>query len=189
MFEDVLNNQVWSNWYEFKTMIGEEHNLFLIEQGGPVLFILFGLAAMCFFMLIEKCFYLFFRLPKQLKPVIQVWNDRSDKISWRAQAIRELEIYVLTSQISKHLTAIKACILLFPMLGLLGTVLGMIGLFETLASGAKLGSSSMMQGISQATLPTLTGVCMTLISLFGYTKVSGLCRQHILRLHQAMKVE
>ncbi len=189
MFDGMQNTLDWLNWHELKQMIFVEHQMYLFEQGGPVIILLFGLAAMCFFMLIEKCFYLFFRLPKQLKPLIERWNDREDKISWRAQAIRDLEIYNLTTQISKYLTAIKTCMSLFPMLGLLGTVFGMIGLFETLASNAKLGSNSMMQGITQATLPTLTGVCLTLLGMFSYTRVTGLCQQHILKLHQAMKVE
>jgi len=58
------------------------------------------------------------------------------------------------------------------LLGLLGTVTGMIGVFEVLATTGGGDARSMAAGVSQATIPTMAGMVAALSGVFGNTYVS-----------------
>ena len=62
---------------------------------------------------------------------------------------------------------IKTLVSLAPLLGLLGTVTGMIGVFEVLATTGGGDARSMAAGVSQATIPTMAGMVAALSGVFG----------------------
>lgn len=57
---------------------------------------------------------------------------------------------------------IKTCVALCPLLGLLGTVTGMIGVFEVMAISGSGNPRSMASGVSMATVPTMAGMVAAL---------------------------
>ncbi len=71
---------------------------------------------------------------------------------------------------------IQACVALCPLLGLLGTVTGMIEVFHVMASSGTSNARAMAGGVSKATVPTMAGMVAALSALF----VSfWLQRQHV----------
>ena len=61
---------------------------------------------------------------------------------------------------------IKACVALCPLLGLLGTVTGMIEVFEVMALMGTGNARAMAAGVSKATVPTMCGMVAALSGLF-----------------------
>jgi biopolymer transport protein ExbB len=92
-----------------------------------------------------------------------------------------------TERIMQKLTWISVCSNLAPMLGLLGTVQGMIMCFETLATGAP-DVGSLALAISQALWTTAAGLSVAIPSITFYYSIRNNANRLILRM-QAMTME
>ena len=66
----------------------------------------------------------------------------------------------------KYLAIIKMLIAICPMLGLLGTVIGMIQVSDVMAVTGNGNSRSMAAGISQATISTMAGMIIAISGLY-----------------------
>ncbi|MEM7543766.1 MAG: MotA/TolQ/ExbB proton channel family protein, partial [Pseudomonadota bacterium] len=82
--------------------------------------------------------------------------------SWYAKQIRTQMISVVGQALERHMALIKTCVALCPLMGLLGTVTGMIGVFETMAISGSGNPRSMAAGVSKATVPTMAGMVAAL---------------------------
>ena len=67
--------------------------------------------------------------------------------------------------LQRGLQIIKSLVALCPMLGLLGTVTGMIEVFDVMAIAGSGNVRGMAGGISKATLPTMAGMVAALSGL------------------------
>jgi len=92
-----------------------------------------------------------------------------------------------TERIMQRLTWISVCSNLSPMLGLLGTVQGMIMCFESLATGAP-DVGSLALAISQALWTTAAGLAVAIPAITVYYSIRNNANRLILRM-QAMTVE
>ena len=92
-----------------------------------------------------------------------------------------------TERLMQRLTWISVCSNLAPMLGLLGTVQGMIMCFETLATGAP-DVGSLALAISQALWTTAAGLAVAIPAITVYYSIRNNANRLILRM-QAMTVE
>lgn len=136
------------------------------HQGGPVLFYIFIVVGfMCFF-IVERVFYFTFEFSSDLKKPLEEWKGRSEKRSKIAQKIRSLEISRLSMSLEGNLRNIKILVAICPLLGLLGTVTGMISVFEVMAEVGTGNARLMAGGIYMATIPTMAGMFSALIGLY-----------------------
>jgi len=72
-------------------------------------------------------------------------------------------------QINQYLPIIKTMVALCPLLGLLGTVTGMIEVFNIMAVTGGGDAKSMAGGVSRATIPTMAGMVAALSGVFANT--------------------
>ena len=72
-------------------------------------------------------------------------------------------------QINLYLPIIKTMVALCPLLGLLGTVTGMIEVFNIMAVTGGGDAKSMAGGVSRATIPTMAGMVAALSGVFANT--------------------
>ena len=75
---------------------------------------------------------------------------------------------------------------LCPLLGLLGTVTGMITVFEGLAGSETSQARAMADGVARATLPTLAGMAVAVAGLLMTTRLEHVIRREDQRLHDRM---
>jgi biopolymer transport protein ExbB len=68
----------------------------------------------------------------------------------------------VSANAERNLALIKTCVALCPLLGLLGTVTGMIEVFEVMAISGSGNPRSMASGVSKATVPTMAGMVAAL---------------------------
>jgi len=92
-----------------------------------------------------------------------------------------------TERIMQRLTWISVCSNLAPMLGLLGTVQGMIMCFQTLATGAP-DVGALAMSISQALWTTAGGLTVAIPAITFYYSIRNNANRLILRM-QAMTME
>ena len=140
-----------------------------VEKGGPVLFLIGGLLFLMWALIFERAFYFNFGLKDDVKAVVQEWQMRSERHSWNARSIREALISETSLKIRHNMGLIKTLVALAPMLGLLGTVTGMIEVFEVMAILGSGNARAMAAGVSKATLPTMAGMVAALSGVFVST--------------------
>ncbi len=133
-----------------------------LELGGEILMIVAVLTLFMWTLIIERLYYFWHRHPDHVKQALQFWNARKERTSWQAHRVRERVISMVAQQDNQHLRLIKACITLCPLLGLLGTVTGMVDVFETMALSSSGNARLMAAGVSKATIPTMAGMVAAL---------------------------
>ena len=80
----------------------------------------------------------------------------------------------VTNELRKYLRVINGVSTISPLLGLLGTVFGMIQTFNTIAVGDAMGRPEMLAGgIGQALLTTAGGLCVAIPALIAYLYFVG----------------
>jgi biopolymer transport protein ExbB len=75
-------------------------------------------------------------------------------------------------QINQYLPIIKTLVALCPLLGLLGTVTGMIEVFNIMAVTGGGDAKSMAGGVSRSTVPTMAGMVAAISGLFANTYIT-----------------
>jgi biopolymer transport protein ExbB len=119
---------------------------------------------------------------------MNAWEARSERTSWNARKIRQAMISQVTEQMNSTLPLIKTCIAVCPLLGLLGTVTGMISVFDVMALTGSGNVRSMASGVSMATIPTMAGMVAALSGIVGDTFLSrkATSEQELLEDHLTM---
>ena len=137
-----------------------------LELGGDVLLLIMLITLLLWVLIYER--FSFLRGPfSQLSAThLAYWQARKEHKSWAAHRIRERLISDARLQAEANLTYIKVLVALAPFLGLLGTVTGMIEVFDVMALTGSGNARAMAAGISKATLPTMAGMVVALSGLF-----------------------
>ena len=148
-----------------------------LQMGGPVLIAIALLLLVMWTLLFERIWFFKTSLKSDLNQALATWQARSDHQSLRAHQVREAIISQVTLKIEAGLPAIKTLVALAPLLGLLGTVTGMIGVFDVLAINGGGDARSMSAGVSKATIPTMAGMVAALSGVFGNTYVSRIANR------------
>ena len=139
-----------------------------MEAGGDVLWLI-AVATFTMWMLIfERFYYINGPHSEDVGASLSKWETRAERTSWNAHRIREGLISEVNERLKSNMILIKTFISLLPLLGLLGTVTGMIQVFEAMTfSGGN--ARSMASGVSAATIPTMSGMVATLSGVFANT--------------------
>lgn len=137
-----------------------------VDQGGPVLWVIFATCFLLWLLILERIWYLQIAWPRKSRKVIAQWNARAECRSWRAKKIREVTVSEVNMQLHATLPLIKVLVALCPLMGLLGTVLGMIGVFEVIAVSGNDDAQAMASGVYRATIPTMAGLVVALTGIY-----------------------
>ena len=137
-----------------------------MELGGPVLYLIAMLLIIMWYMIVERIFYIRGPHKRAVKAAIEEWEARSERSSWTAQQVREQLVSTVGSKLKENLSMIQACVALAPLFGLLGTVTGMIEVFQVMAINGTSNARAMAGGVSRATVPTMAGMVAALSGLF-----------------------
>lgn len=137
-----------------------------IAQGGPVLY---GIGLVClalWSLILERLWFFYVDLPKLAKTTQQQWQQRNQHDDWYAKKIRQAYLSRHKQAADKNLSTIGILIAICPLMGLLGTVTGMIHVFDVLAATGTGNARAMADGISRATIPTMAGLVVALTGLY-----------------------
>ncbi len=143
------------------------------EAGGNVLFLIAGATFIMWALIFERVWFIYFEHRTDLIKALTYWEARPERKSWNAHRIRERMISEVNNRLNANMAFIKTLISLLPLLGLLGTVTGMVQVFEAMTySGGN--ARSMAAGVSMATIPTMSGMVATLSGVLANTYIASM---------------
>ena len=174
-----------------------------VEQGGVIGFIIIGLGGLGLLITLWRILYLSFIHLSMRRQLIQLeepssknplgrillsakgfiegrLNDDSDRIQYKLDEAVLAEI----PRLERSHNLIKLLAAMSPLLGLLGTVTGMIVTFQAISLFGSGDPKLMASGISQALVTTVLGLVMAIPLLFGHSLVSSLSGNMIQRLDE-----
>jgi biopolymer transport protein ExbB len=132
------------------------------ELGGDVLVLIGVLTLLMWGLIFERLFYLMSEHRHATNAALAQWEARLERSSWHARQIRELLISTVSQGLERNMGLIKTCVGLCPLMGLMGTVTGMIEVFDVMAISGSGNPRSMAAGVSKATVPTMAGMVAAL---------------------------
>ena len=140
-----------------------------MDTGGQVLTVIAFVICLMWLLIFERIAFVLFGYRQIRKATLACWFDRKERSSWNATQIREALVSRGSAQLNQNITLIQSLVVLCPLLGLLGTVTGMIEVFDVMAISGSGNARSMASGVSRATIPTMAGMVGSLSGVFMVT--------------------
>ena len=159
------------------------------EMGGPIVPVVAVVLVIMWIFMLERLFYFHYEHKKVAAKALKTWEARKERNSWHAHRVREYLISEVRVQANEFLSLIKVCVALCPLVGLLGTVTGMITVFEVMASLGSGNARAMAAGITQATIPTMSGLVAALSGFFISVWLHGKASDEIEGLSEQMTMD
>ncbi len=100
-------------------------------------------------------------------PVVKVLKAG---LGYRRDPVKAMEVAGLSeiSTMKRGLTVLETIITLSPLLGLLGTIIGMIGSFQIMTISGTSQPHAVTGGVAEALIATATGITVAVITLIPY---------------------
>jgi biopolymer transport protein ExbB len=136
------------------------------EAGGDVLWAIFAVTTLMWTFIIERLWFFSRVLPGRFEHTMQSWSALSGMSRWQEHSIRRQLISEISLEARRYLILIKTLMAVLPLLGLLGTVTGMIQVFDVMAFTGTGNARLMAGGVSAATIPTMSGLVAALSGLY-----------------------
>ncbi len=138
----------------------------LVDEGGPFVFLIFLCGFVMWTLVIERFWYFSRVLPRQAEATMSVWRGRDEHRSWCSRHIRKAMISRLNIAMTANLLLLRVLVPLSPLLGLVGTVSGMLEVFDSMALRGSADARAMASGVSHAMICTLTGLAVSITGLY-----------------------
>lgn len=137
-----------------------------LEQGGVILMVIMLTTFVLWLLILERHYYFWSQHKKISQVALNAWDLRTEKKSWYAIKIRTQLLSVVKMKTECNLSIISLIVVIAPLLGLLGTVVGMMEVFDVMATTGSSNARGMAAGVSKATIPTMAGMVVSLSGLF-----------------------
>jgi biopolymer transport protein ExbB len=136
------------------------------EAGGPVLWGILMVTIIMWTLIIERFWFFQYLLPQKREEVIAEWASVNNKGDWFSMRMRDQMISEVSTVTRQFLLTIETMMQILPLLGLLGTVVGMIKVFDVMTFFGTGNARLMASGVSQATIPTMAGLVAAISGLY-----------------------
>jgi biopolymer transport protein ExbB/TolQ len=150
----------------------------LLERGGTVSELLLLLSVATVAVLLERVLF-------------WVRESRCERARFGRQPLDEAEVERLLDleerRLARGLTWLDTIVTAAPMLGILGTVIGIISSFDALSGDASGDPLAVSGGIGQALISTALGLGVALVALFPYNLLRSLVARRIAKLELAWR--
>jgi biopolymer transport protein ExbB len=157
-----------------------------MESGGIVLWAICLATLLMWALILEREWYFHLVYPRDVERTLEKWNARSDRVSWHARQIRRRMISELSEKLHHTLLQIRTLVALCPLLGLLGTVTGMIQVFDVMALAGNGNPRAMASGVSLATIPTMAGMVAALSGLYFIHQLERYAGSEVLKASDSL---
>lgn len=158
-----------------------------LDSGGWVLWAILGVTILLWTLMLERLWYLARVFPARAQRLQQDWLGRQDRRSQAARRIRNAWLSRAQMSLNRSLPMVRVLIALCPLLGLLGTVTGMIQVFDVMAASGQGNPRAMAAGVSRATVPTMAGMVIAISGLFCLARLDQQSRRAFQRLTDKLR--
>ena len=145
----------------------------LFLRGGPVLYVLFFVTLIIFYILIDKYRFIFFNSESWLKLKLSEFKKEFPPETTDYKFVESVLLASVSRESKTNIKMLEGLISMCPMIGLLVTVYGMIEVFEVLSFLGTGNPRAMSSGVAMATIPTMSGMVITLFGLYFYQDLNG----------------
>jgi len=160
-----------------------------MELGGPILRWIAVTIFVMWVLIAERIMYFRSSMRTMSREIHDSWESRSERRSWNAHAIREMMISRFEMASNKGINVIQTLVALCPLLGLMGTVTGMIKVFSVMAVSGSGNVRAMAAGVSQATVPTMAGMVGALSGVLLVTLLSRRAAREVEFLEDSLTMD
>jgi len=177
-----------------------------LELGGATVYPLLILALLSWIILLDRAFVFWrcTRLPKAVFSLLETnsfaWPDLERQLSrlgsrhylgrffrlilenrakpiWWIESRAEQEGRLIDQALSRGFWVLETVVTAAPLLGLLGTITGMMGAFQIIGGKGLVEPTGITGGVAQALIATAAGIFIALVTLFGFNFFSRLQSQ------------
>lgn len=160
-----------------------------LEAGGPVVFVLLCSTLLMWLLISERFIFFGFSGSRFRQQQKNRWEALDDHSSWQSHMFRERLLSEVRIENERNLGVIRALILITPLLGLLGTVTGMIEVFQVIVDTGASNARLMASGISKATIPTMTGLAVSLTGVFSMSFLDRRNEQSVAAISDQLELD
>jgi len=160
-----------------------------LERGGPILNWIMLLTFVMWAFILERLAYFGFAHKSVRNRAIREWGARSDHHSWHALAIRDQLISEVKQKAEQNVELIKTLVAVAPLFGLLGTVTGMVAVFDVMSISGSSDARAMSSGVARATIPTMAGMVASLSGLMFSNQIERMAKRRVHELSDELEVE
>ena len=157
-----------------------------LELGGPILTLIGWAIFLMWALIVERMIFYGTDLQKMAADIRERWQARSERRSWNAYQIREAMISEFSMAANRSVAVVQTLVALCPLLGLMGTVTGMIEVFDVMALSGSGSARSMASGVSRATIPTMAGMVGALSGVFLVTMLTRRVQREVDTLEESL---
>jgi biopolymer transport protein ExbB len=138
----------------------------LMGAGGQLVGWIFVAGVTMWTLIFERFWFFRTKLPNLTAESLAYWHQRPEHKSWAAHQVRKAIISRLNEQMSSNLPMLKVLVPLCPLLGLVGTVTGMLEVFDSMAILGSADARTMASGVSKAMNCTMTGLAVSVSGMY-----------------------
>lgn len=160
-----------------------------MEKGGVVLYGVFAVTFFMWILIIERLWYFSANARQDVRRVVAAWESRDERRSWYAHKVRAAMVSEVSQNLNANVDLIKTLVATCPLVGLLGTVTGMVSVFDVMAVLGSGNARAMADGVSKATIPTMAGMVAALSGVFMSTWIERKARQESERLEDTLTMD
>lgn len=139
----------------------------LFEQGGLILWSILFASLFLWLLILERYWFHLKLLPRYRKKLKQEWRAQPP-VQLASSSYRRKKALSgdLRAEANRNMLTLQALVAILPLLGLLGTVSGMIKVFEVMTIFGSGNTRGMASGISEALVTTMAGLFTALSGLY-----------------------
>jgi len=145
----------------------------LLRAGGWVLACIVGLSVLMWVLILERYWFLYRDLPGLVIAIRKQWLSGGSTDPRVKRRLRDGLTGAFNASLSRWLGTIQVITAVLPLLGLLGTVIGMIKTFEVMTVFGSSNVRGIADGISQALVTTMAGLVTALAGMFFATNLKA----------------
>ena len=138
----------------------------LVDGGGPFVLWIFLCGVVMWTLVIERTWYFTRVLPGRSQEMLERWTSRPERVSWCARQVRQALISRLNAEMTANFPLLRVLVPLSPLLGLIGTVSGMLEVFDSMALRGSADARTMASGVSHAMICTMSGLAVSITGLY-----------------------
>jgi biopolymer transport protein ExbB len=150
------------NWSSYKDALSS-----LFEQGGITLWFILFASILLWILILERYWFHWRELPRLRRDLLEQWKGERPSLP-EGLVVRRIDGLVgdLHAEVSRNVQALQALTSILPLLGLYGTVSGMIKVFEVMTIFGSGNTRGMASGISEALVTTMGGLFTALSGIY-----------------------
>jgi biopolymer transport protein ExbB len=164
---------VYEIYYDFLTFF---------ETGGEVLVLIFASTLLMWTLILERYWYYAWIFPNEVEQAVESWETREERTARAELHLRKALLMRADLQLQRTLAMIRAIVAVSPLLGLLGTVTGMIEVYDVMALAGSGNARAMAGGVSKAMITTMAGLVSALSGIIFLARLERSARN----LHDAL---